>query len=127
VEQILGTPQRILLLQRLRTVRGEVAQVFDQPRFGEESRSDVLLERGVVNERAEVLVVGKARRRVMFVDPDDGQLQCAAGIKAGRPRIGTRRILRPYGRIEDLRPLCADEVELAQALSPGLPSVNNAM
>ena len=49
--------QRIALLQKLRAVSGEIAEVFDQPRFGKERRTDALLERRVVDQRAEVLLV----------------------------------------------------------------------
>lgn len=51
---------------------GQVAQVLDQAGLGEERIADGLAKGRFVNQGAEVVLIGRAERGVVFVEPRDG-------------------------------------------------------
>jgi hypothetical protein len=97
------------------TVDCLVTQPGDHLRFGEDGFSSGGLEAGLVNQRAEIVLIGEAKRGVMLERPGDGELKRSAGVKAGRPGVGMRGTLRTNGRLMDGRPFPLEEPEVTQA------------
>ena len=59
----------VQLLQRLVAVRGQIAQVFDQLGFDEDLLPDGSFEGRLVDERAEIVLIGQLQRGVALVEP----------------------------------------------------------
>ncbi len=59
MEKFLRRRQRVQLPHRLVAVNGEVAEVFNDFDFGKNRRADGIAEGRGVNERAEVVLIGK--------------------------------------------------------------------
>jgi hypothetical protein len=93
-------------------VRRQIAEVFDQPGLGKEGRTDGRLEARIVNQCAEVVLIGELKGRVMGIDPGDRQLQCAARIETGTARIAEDERLRADRRFGEIRPAVVEEVEV---------------
>ncbi len=111
VEQLTHRYHSVLRLDRLRAVHRLVAKLHDEPRLGEHRRAGRGLERRLVEERAQVVLIRQAQRRVVLVSPRHRQLERSAGVEAGRTRIGMHRRRRPGGGVEDVRPFCLQEIE----------------
>ena len=93
-------------------VHGAVAERVDDPRLAEHRLARGLLEARLVDQRGEVVLVRQLERRVVLVGPGHRQLQRAAGVEAGRARVGVDSGLGPRGRIVDRRPLVAQKLEI---------------
>ena len=89
VKQLADRRQRVELPDRLRRVDRLVAQVFDDLGLVEDRGTDGVAEGGLVNQRAEVILVRQRQRGVVAVHPVDRQLQRARARRSwrrGRPR-----------------------------------------
>ena len=75
-------------------VHCQIAQVFDELGLGEHRIARRGPKRGLVNQGAQVVLVGQAQGLVMLVEPVHRQLQRAPGVEAGGACI---RIRHPFG------------------------------
>ena len=57
------------MLQGLVAVRGQIAQILDQLCLDEDLLPDCGFEARLVDERAEIVLIGQLERRVAFVEP----------------------------------------------------------
>ena len=69
-------------------MHGLITQVFEGLRLGENRRADCLPEAGLVDERAQVVLIGQCEGAVVLVESRHGQLRRASGVEARCPRIG---------------------------------------
>ena len=95
----------------LGAVNGLVPELRDEPRLGKHGVAGGGLERGLVDERAQVVLIRQAQRAVVFVGPGHGQFQGAAGVEARRPRVGMRRRGRTHSGVEHIGPFGLQELE----------------
>ena len=94
-------------------VDGQVALLAQEVGFGADGGGDVVAEAGVVEEGGQVVVVGVAKRAVVFVEPAHGQLQGAAGVKTGAARVGLHVCLDAPGGVVEVGPFSLQEGEVA--------------
>ena len=90
MEQLAGGCHRVGRRYFTGAVYRQIAQVLDEPGFGEQRIADHLPEAGLVNQGAQVVLIRQVERRFIFVEPCHRQFQGAPGVKAGGSRIGVR-------------------------------------
>jgi hypothetical protein len=88
MEQLARRRHCVELLHRPVAVDGLVAELVDDPRLAEHRLPHRRLEGRLVDERAQVVLIGQMQRAVVLVRPGHRQLQGTPGIEAGRPRSG---------------------------------------
>ena len=91
MEQLAHGHDRIGRLNGLGAVNGLVPELRDEPCLGKHGVASGGLEGGLVDERAQVVLIRQAQRAVVFLGPGHGQFQGAPGIEARRPRVGMCR------------------------------------
>ena len=116
MEQFPNGGEGVKLLDRLGTVCGLIPQAGDDPGLAEERLAGQALEGRLVNEGAQVILIGEFQRGVMLVEPCHGQFQRPAGVKAGRARIGEDRTLGLGGGFEKWGPLELKEGEVGHGI-----------
>jgi hypothetical protein len=99
-------------------VHGLVAQFLDHLGLGEHGLAHHPGEAGLVDQRAQVVLVGQAQATVMLVEPGHRQFQCAPGVETGGPCIGVHHVFGLGGRLVQQRPLGQQETEVAHACPP---------
>jgi hypothetical protein len=87
VEQLTHCGQGVELHHRLVAVNGLVAELHDEPRLGEHGLARGVLEGGLVDEGAEVVLVGQPQGWVVSEDPVDGEFQGTTRIEARGTRV----------------------------------------
>src|SRR5688572_4999643 len=113
MEQLADRGQRIVRGNCAGAVDGTVAERVDDPRLAEDRFARRLFEAWLVDQRGDLVVVGKLERLVVFVCPGDRQLQGATRVEAGRPRIAMNGNLASGRRLVDVGPFATQESELA--------------
>ena len=88
MEQLADRRHGVQLLQRAMAVRSEVAQVFNQLGLGENLRAGRVLERWLVDQRAQIVLVRNFEGEVVAVEPRHGKFERPACIEAGGARVG---------------------------------------
>jgi len=122
VEQLAHRRQRVVLADWLGAMHSLIAQVFEELRLGENGRADRLSEAGLVDERAQMILIGQCEPAVVLVEPRHGQLQRTPGVEARCARIGIDQPFRLRSGVVQLGPLGFDESEVAHLL--GLPKMS---
>ena len=112
VKQLTGCRHRISGQHFARTVNGQIAQVFNQFRFGEQRIPQHRPKARLVNLRGEIILVRQAERFVMLVQPRYRKLQRAPGVKARGTRVSIRHALCFVGRLKEERPFRVQESEI---------------
>ena len=74
MEQLAHCGQRVVLADWPGTMHGLIAQVFEELRLGEHRRADRLPKAGLMDEGAQMVLIGHCERAVMLVEPRYGQL-----------------------------------------------------
>ena len=119
VEEFPHRHQRVGLEDRALAVDGLIAEAGDQPGLGEDRLAGRRLEGRLVEQGAEVVLVGQPEGGVVLVGPGDRQFEGAAGVEAGGARVRVDRPRRAIRRVVDRRPFVLEECELvAHRLSP---------
>ena len=113
MEQLAHRRHRVELLQGLMAVRGQIAQVFNQLGLDEYFLANRRLESRLVDERAEIVLVGQLERGVALVEPRHGQLQRAAAVETSCSRVGDDQTFSPLTVGEELRPLGMKKAKIA--------------
>ena len=90
-----------------------VAQVFDEPRFGEQGIANGVLESGFVDEGAQVVLVRLLQGLVVGVHPGHGLFQRAPGVEAGHARITVCHLFGLAGGFKKQGPFRVKEGEVA--------------
>ena len=75
VKQLAHRGERVVLADCLGAMHGLITQVFEALRLGENRRADCLPEAGLVDERAQVVLIGQCEGAVVLVDSRHGQLR----------------------------------------------------
>lgn len=95
-----------------------VAESVDDASLAEDRIAGGLFERGLVNQRGDVVRVGQLQGCVVLECPVDSQFKCAPRVAAGRSRISVDKSFSPAGRIGGFGPLLAQEGELTHKVAP---------
>ena len=96
MKQLAHRHERIGLLNRPMAVDRLIAELRNHSRLVEHRLASGSLESRLVDQRAEVVLVGKPEGAVVLVRPRDRQFERPPGVEARRSRIGVDR----------RRPLC---------------------
>lgn len=99
-----------------------IAQVFDDPCFGDKGVADQRAERALVDQRRQRRVMGRARNSLIGVEPFDGALQRQSCIKTSAAWVRQRRGFRRPRQIKDRRKFRLEEG--FDKSNPGVPVVD---
>ena len=88
MEEFAQRRQRVRFRHGAMTVHRAVAKCVDHAGLAEHRLACHVLEARFVDQRREIFLIGQPETRVVLVGPGHRQLQGAAGVEAGRPRIG---------------------------------------
>ena len=113
VEEFAGRGEGVELPHWAVAVHGEVAEFFDDPDLGEDRWTDGVAEGGLVDEGAEVILIGELKGGVVLVEPVDRQLEGAAGVEARGAGVRMDQLLGLNGGRVDVGPFGLEEIELA--------------
>lgn len=122
MEQLAHCRDRIGGRNRPCAVYCPITQAHDQPRFGKHGLTGGSLEAGLVQQSAEVVLVGQFQCRIVLVGPRYGQFQRAPRIETSGARIRTSRRFGAHGSSAYLWPLTIEEHELAHVRLPSAKS-----
>src|SRR6266705_2232604 len=95
-----------------------IAESVDDPRLTEHRLASDTLERRVVDQRAQVILVRQSQGGVSFVRPRHRQLERTTGVETSSARIGVNRFLSLVSRLPDRRPFGLKEGKVAHACPP---------
>ena len=112
MKQLAHGRHRVRRLDRSMTVYRLIAERIDDARLAEHGLARRGLERRLVNQGAQIVLIGQAQSRVVLVHPRHRQLQRAPRIEARRARIRIHRRLSLLRRLADIRPLGLQEGEV---------------
>ena len=115
MEQFTNRRRRSGLRDGSVVVYGSIADACDQDGLVEDSLPHRLLERGLMQQRAKVVLVREAERCVSLVDPVDDQLRRTACVEARCARVGLNRRLGLIGSLQDVRPFIGKEAEVTHS------------
>ena len=124
MKQFTHCHQRVGLLDCPMAMHGLIAQRIDDPRLAEHRFARRGLEARLVDERAQVVLVGQFQRSVGFVRPRHPQLKGTPGVEACGARIGIYRSRGLAGGLVHGGPLSLQEGEVARG--HGLLSASSA-
>ena len=93
------------------TVNRLIAKRVDKPRLAEHRLARRGLKGRLVDERAQIVLIGQPQGRVVLEHPRHRQLQRAPGVEARRARIGIDRGRSLHRGLVDVRPLGLQEGE----------------
>ena len=79
VVELTDSSEGIKLADGLVAVDGEVAEVLNQAGFGEDGGADGGAKGRLVNQGAEMLLVGELQSGVAFIEPENSEFERAAG------------------------------------------------
>ena len=113
MEQFAHGNQRVVHRDRAVAVDGAVAERVDHPRLAEHRLARGLLEARLVDQRAQIVLIGQLQRGVVLVGPCHRQLERATGVEARCARVGVHRRLGLAGGLEHGRPFALEEGEMA--------------
>ena len=118
VEQLADRHRRIGLLDAPMAVHRLVAELIDDPRLAKNRVARRRFEARLVDQSAQVVLVGQTYRSIGLVDPSHCQLERTSGVEGGRTRIRVNRRFRLTSRFVDCGPFSLEEVEVAHASAP---------
>jgi hypothetical protein len=111
MEQLADGRERIDLLDRLVAMDRLVTERVDDARLVEDRFAGDRFEARVVDQRAEIVLIGQTQCSVRLVGPRDRKLQRAAGVEARRARVWVSRSCRFVGGLVNAWPFSVEERE----------------
>ncbi len=115
-----GRAQRTLHGDGLVAVDGLVASGAQILGLGVDGRRHILAETRLIQQRRQIVGVGRLEGGVVGVEPMHRQFQRAAGVKAGAARVGLEIFFHLARRLVDGGPFGFEEAEVAHGGFPGL-------
>ena len=120
MEQLPDRHHGVELAHRLVAMDREVAEFLDDPRLGEHRIPRRRLERRLMQQGAEMVLVGELEGRVAAVEPVHRQFQSPSRVETGGPRVAVGRSLRLGRRFVQSGPFSSEEGEVSHPESASL-------
>jgi hypothetical protein len=101
-------------------VNGSIAQRDDHLGLGKDRFASGLLERRLMDQSRDVVLVGEFESAVEFVSPGDRQFESATSVEAGGTRISDRRLFGFGGRLVQVFPFGRQKLKVAHGFHSAL-------
>jgi len=115
LKEFLRCRQGVESPHRAMTVDRKIAEVFDDARLVEDRITDRLLERGFVNQCAQMVLVGQTECAIVLVEPRNREFERPSRIEARRAWVRVDQILRLRCRLVKRHPFGKQEGEVAHS------------